>query len=821
MPIWSPAFFGSAAGSSGYVVEDSVWFDGAADYVTRTPSGAGNRRTFTISWWHKAVNVGEKILYFAQIVGTYDFAILRHTTDQLDIYFDGGSSGHLRTTQVFRDTAWMHFCVSVDTTQASASNRVKLFVNGSQVTAFGTETYPSQNYDTGFSSTNQSWWGYSSKQSAYGEGYFAECIAVDGTASSDASEFGEYSDDAIWIPKEYSGSYGTNGFKLNFSNSSSLGADTSGNGNNFTVNSIAASQQVSDSPTNDSDNDIGNYATLSPIDQVQGASTLSNGNLTITGNGNHSSTRSTFQTDGSGKFAWEVTVTSQDTNVVIGLMRSSDQTSGTDVIGNQTNSGWALIKGGDTSSRYNNSDMVADIGASATNGDVYHLELDNSTGDVFAWRKPSGGTFAALNSGNTITAGAGKTALAGTPVLFAQHVYQNTSATNPNVLTYNFGQTTFDQAPSSSYKAANTANLAAPTVTDPSAFYQTAIWTGDGTAIGSGGKTITFGGNSDMVPDLVWVKRRNEARSHQLYNSVWGWGKANYSDLDDATGTISEGVSAVTSDGFTVGNNGGVNESSDTYVAWCLKAGGSGSTNSAGTISTDPTVSVASHGGFSIVKWTNDSGAGTPTIPHGLSTSLPGGGRPEMIITKADSASYYWMVYHKDLSGATHYLRLGPSEAAEATSEYLNDTTPGTATFQTKNNNLAAYDGLAISYCFARVPGLIGIGKYTGNNSADGPNVVVDDGGSGFKPAMIINKAISGTGAWQIRDNARSTYNPANETLEPNTNRTESAVADQPVDFLSNGFKPRTTGTNVNGSGWTYMYIAFAESPFGLNNRAR
>ena len=249
--------------------------------------------------------------------------------------------------------------------------------------------------------------------------------------------------------------------------SAAFGAPENKTNNSFTQVSIAQSQQVPDTCTDDANNNIGNYATLSPIDQVQGASVLSEGNLKITGNGNHSSTRSTLQTDGSGKFAWEVTVTSHDTNVVIGLMKSSDQTSGGDVLGNQTNSGWALIKGGDTSSKFDNGDMVADVGASLVNGDVYHFELDNAAGDVFAWRKPSGGSFSALNSGNTITAGAGKTALAGTPVLFAQHVYQNTGATNPNVLTYNFGQTTFEQTPSSGYKAVNTANLPAPTVKNP------------------------------------------------------------------------------------------------------------------------------------------------------------------------------------------------------------------------------------------------------------------------------------------------------------------------------------------------------------------
>jgi hypothetical protein len=423
--------------------------------------------------------------------------------------------------------------------------------------------------------------------------------------------------------------FGTTGFLIEDGAAFTNGTDSSGNSQNFTKGGTITN--VNDTLTDKASDDFGNYATLSPIDQVQGASVLSEGNLKITGNNNHSSTRSTLQTDGSGKFAWEVTVTSQDTNVVIGLMRSSDQTSGGDVLGNQTNSGWALIKGGDTSSRYNNSDMVVDIGASATNGDVYHLELDNAAGDVFAWRKPSGGSFAALNSGNTITAGAGKTALAGTPVLFAQHVYQNTGASDPNVLTYNFGQTTFEQTPSSNYKAVNTANLPAPTVTKPSDHFKAVTFSGSGSAQ----NVDTLG----LRPDLLIIKSATSTANFNWIDSARGASEIVWSNANAGTSTESTSVTGFRDAGFSVGSDSGsyVNISGQTMVAYGFKAGGAPTAdNSAGQTPTNNSVfrdgvasttafasaniypTRASIGtGISILKYTGN-GSSNQTLATGL-----------------------------------------------------------------------------------------------------------------------------------------------------------------------------------------------------------
>ena len=593
--------------------------------------------------------------------------------------------------------------------------------------------------------------------------------------------------------------FGTTGFLIEGGAAFTNGTDSSGNSQNFTKGGTIT--DVDDTLTDKASDNFGNFATLSPIDQVQGASTLSKGNLTIVGSGsNHSSTRSTLQTDGSGKFAWEVTVTTHDTNTVIGLMKSSDRTSGGDNIGATANSGWALVNdpGGTTNarSRFAGSDMVTDLGFQLTNGDVFHFELDNSTGDVFAWRKPSGGSFATVNSGNTITAGAGKTALAGTPVLFAQHIYQ-AAATNSQ--TYNFGQTTFAQTPSSGYKAVNTANLAAPTVTKPDDFYNTVSFSGTGSAQ-----------NIDTVgfqPDLLIIKSRTSTANFNWIDSVRGAANILWSNAATAQSAESTSVTGFRDAGFSVGSDSGsyVNISGQTMVAFCMKAGGSGSSNSSGDITS--TVSVASHGGFSIVKYDPGSG-GSPgdTVGHGLSRA------PNFIILKVleSVGDQNWSVGSDDI-GWTNNLFLSLTNAKSAGSGPWNNTAPTSSVFSigSDRDNDAAY----IAYCFAKTPGLIACGTYTGNGSSDGPMVVVDDGGSGFRPAWVMCKRTDSTGNWPVNDAVRSPYNPTNLPLFIDQSAADGSGIN--MDFIANGFKIRDSSVTFNASGGTYIYLAFAEHPFG------
>ena len=259
---------------TGYNVDNSLRFNsGSTDSLSRTPSSASNRRTFTISMWFKRSSLTSDNGYSALFTASSgDSGIFLNNDGTLEWY---EASGQLDTSRVFRDvSAWYHVVVAFDTTQGTASNRVKLYINGVQETAFDTESYPSENAEGLINNTGKHAIGVraTSTNMAYG-GYMAEVVLIDGTAL-DPTSFGEFdSDSGIWKPKDVSGlTFGTNGFYLDFESSGSLGADVSGNGNNFTVNNLTATDQTTDTCTN-------NFATLSPLIATAYGSELSNGNL--------------------------------------------------------------------------------------------------------------------------------------------------------------------------------------------------------------------------------------------------------------------------------------------------------------------------------------------------------------------------------------------------------------------------------------------------------------------------------------------------------------------------------------------------------------
>ena len=267
---------------TGFDVANSLRFnDGSSDYLNRTPSSASNRRTFTFSTWIKRASSSANQMLLVQSSNSSNFSFMRFkSTGTLSITSESGASSqyNLIPDMLFRDfSAWYHIVFAVDTTQGTAANRMKLYVNGSQITDFSTETYPNQNTDTMFNSTNPLELGrrtYATDE--FFDGYMAETVFIDGTQNA-VTDFGEFDEDSgIWKPIDVSGlTFGTNGFYLDFENSGSLGADVSGNGNNFTVNNLTAIDQVSDSPTL-------NFCTWNPLN-VNDASgrTFSEGNLTV------------------------------------------------------------------------------------------------------------------------------------------------------------------------------------------------------------------------------------------------------------------------------------------------------------------------------------------------------------------------------------------------------------------------------------------------------------------------------------------------------------------------------------------------------------
>ena len=335
-----------------------------------------------------------------------------------------------------------------------------------------------------------------------------------------------------------------------------------------------------------------------------------------------------------------------------------------------------------------------------------------------------------------------------------------------------------------------------PTIDDPSAHFQATIYSGTGSTA-----SVTNGGNSDLQPDLVWIKCRNVSRDHRLLDSSRGVQKELVSNNTAVEYTEATGLTAFQSDGFQHGGANGYGQTGENYVAWQWKAnGGSRTTFSESGNNPGGGYQANTTAGFAIVDFTGTGSAGT--IAHGL------GAVPEFMIVKnrGENVGHSWAVYHKDV-GNTKFLAL---EAVSVPTTYdgaWNDTTPTSSVFTVKTGATNADGGTRIAYIFTPIQGFSKFGSYEGNGNADGPMVFW-----GFKPAFVLIKRIDGTENWAINDNKRTAYNPRAGYLSPDSTNTETSAAVQ--DFLSNGFKIRQTGSVFNTSGDTYIYAAFAEQPF-------
>ena len=336
----------------------------------------------------------------------------------------------------------------------------------------------------------------------------------------------------------------------------------------------------------------------------------------------------------------------------------------------------------------------------------------------------------------------------------------------------------------------------------PKDYFNTKLWTGTGSE-----NAITGIG---FQPDWVWIKNRDAAENHKLYDAVRGATKNIYSNLSNAEGTDAQSLKSFDSDGFTLGTESALNASGQDIVGWNWLANGQGSSNTDGSINTTYT-SANTTSGFSIVKYTGNGSNGA-TVGHGL------GAVPAMIAVKNLGGTDSWQVYHKN-SNATpedYILQFNTTGGAIDNNTMWNDTAPTSSVFSIGtdngvNQNSANY----IAYCFAEKQGFSKFGSYTGNGNADGSFIY-----TGFRSAMIIFKQSSASGEkWYIYDNKRNPFNITNSVLFPSASDVESpATTGAPIDILSNGFKLRGTDASGNGSGSTYIYMAFAEAPLVSSN---
>ena len=350
--------------------------------------------------------------------------------------------------------------------------------------------------------------------------------------------------------------------------------------------------------------------------------------------------------------------------------------------------------------------------------------------------------------------------------------------------------------------------MAYTTIDNPELYFQCKLWTGD-----DSNKSFTLDGDENMQPDFIWSKVRNyggqDYFTHQLADSVRGTGKTLWSSETDAEqSNYAYGyVSAFNSDGFSVtaGSSSvdAYNGTGRNYVAWNWLAGGSASSNSDGSITSS--VSANTTAGFSIVTYTGTGSGATnnQTVGHGLGVT------PNVVIFKRRDNTGAWLTYHESL-GINNYVYLNTTDASASASGIFSGYTSSVFKFSVNANDQNASGGTHVAYCFAEKQGYSKFGKYTGNGNADGPFVY-----TGFKPAWVLVKKTSEAREWMIWDNKRDSFNVSKAVLHPDNNAAEdSSTSYEMIDILSNGFKLRQSDTDTNQSGGTYIFMAFAESPF-------
>ena len=884
----------SGGGAATYEIDRSLRFNaGDTAYLDKTFSSAGNRQAWTWSAWvkHGNIGTGRQVLF-----GAYGAA---NNTDLLEFGFEyNGLYATINTvltngTYRFRDpTAWFHYLVNYN------GSYMKWYINGEEAHSWA------RTGNLGINGAFSHTIGKSTFSNIrYFDGYLAEVNFIDGQ-TLDGSSFAETdSATGAWIPKQYSGSYGTNGFYLKFVDNSgvtatTLGKDSSGNGNNwtpstnFSVSTGAGNDSLEDTPTN-------NWCTLNPLTKST-TPTPSNGNLEIAFGGTYPANVLGSFGVSSGKWYWEVAFAggSSGNGHACGVATAAWANKNVDPASNSTPNHYI-----DSRQYFYNSGTGTANSTSFAAGDIIGVALDVDNDQVSFYKNGTiVGSAQSLETGET---------------WFPFHKNSSYTALTQ---TANYGQRAFDYTPPTNFKSLNSANLPVPTIKDGTEYFDSRLWTGNGTS-----QTIS---GLSFRPDWAWLRSRNIGYQHSVYDAVRG-ASAGRLATDQTTIQADNGAGnpSFTDDGITVRTVLNDNASGKTFVGWFWNAGANssktftvkvvsdsgnkyrfddfgtsavtldleeestyvfdqshssnsghplrfsttsdgthnsgseyttgvtttgtpgsagakttivvaagaptlyyycsahsgmggqantnstaGASNFAGNIQS--TCRVSAESGFSIVRYTGngtDPGSNTVTVGHGL------GVKPDMIITKKFTAGtdYGWSTWHKDL-GAGYGVWLNQTNARNP-GMWDGDSNHSSTVFSpadTAYNNVSGSE--YINYLFSSVEGYSKVGSYTGNGSADGAFVYL-----GFRPAFVMIKSVTIVANWAIVDSTRNEFNVINNQLYANLYNTEY-VNYTFGDFTSNGFKIRDNSSglqgNYNNSGVTYIYMAFAETPFKYAN---
>tara|TARA_R110000796_G_scaffold47592_1_gene114306 strand:- start:235 stop:2949 length:2715 start_codon:yes stop_codon:yes gene_type:complete len=550
----------SNSGGGGYKLENSLRFRASADaYLSRANGSTATLATSgTISMWVKKCRNGsrEYLMQTGSGTGNSNHFSLFFTNSTADSIKVGQYSvnAYINSTTLYRDSsAWYHLVMAFDSTESTGTDRVKIYVNGELTT-----NTSSAGASSNFAMTNNGQTIYIGRESGYpSDTYMSEVQLIDGQTLA-ATNFGETDDNGTWIPKEYTGSYGNNGFYLKFDDTSSvaaLGTDSSGNGNNFTPTNISLTAGVTydsmtDVPTL-TDEDTSNFATRNPL-AYSPSMTFSNGNLTTNGTlASWYGSASTIFVN-SGKWYWETTITVKGTYIQIGAaeedwLPNSSVGLQSNAYGYYSYNGNAVRDGASTA-----------YGTTYTTGDVIGVALDYDSGAIWfskngTWQNSA--TISEVQAGTTTNA-----AFTGVTARLSPASSQYGTATH----NHNFGQQPFAYTQPTGFLKLNTFNLPDSTIEDGSTNFNPVLYTGNG----SSQSIIGVG----FQPDWTWIKGRSAATAHALYDAVRGVQKDLVSDSTAAETTQTTGLTAFNSNGFTTGVLAKLNTNSATYVAWNWKA---------------------------------------------------------------------------------------------------------------------------------------------------------------------------------------------------------------------------------------------------------
>ena len=746
-----------------YDAVNSARFDGTtSDYLNFTP-GAGNRKLWTFSTWYKRCASTQQDILIAGADSNNKTQITVESSNKInfELVSGGAGVGQRQTTAVLLDpSSWYHIVIVCDSASGTPEDRQQIYINGVRITSFSTNTTTTLNTDTFFNNSQAMYLGRRSYSTAANlNGYLSQTCFIDGAALT-ASSFGE-DKNGVWVPSDPTGlTFGDEGWLLAYASSGALGDDTSGNGNDWTVNGLAAADQMTDKPSGS------NFPTWSPLKFRTPSllAVLSEGNLAaLFDNGSYGEYAfGTMSIPAEGKWYWEIKCTAVGGESNHGIVGANVPEGNPDLARSYRNNG----------KKYANFSTAADYGATWTTNDVIGVAVDMDGGNLYFYKNNAiqdSGTAAYTDLLTAIPAGGW------TPVA---NGYNNASALA------NFGQSAFTYTPPSGYISLNAANLPEPTIgpdsgTTPSKVFAAVLYTGNGTAIGSGGKVIT---SLDFQPDMVWIKNRDAADQWMVFDSVRGVTKYQSLDSQNVEATDTESLTAFNSNGFSLGNNVAVNTNTEDYVAYCFKI---------------------TAGFFDIQGYTGTGSAKTEAHDLGVV--------PQWVTTRVrDLASQNWITYVESLPVAdpeTDFIYFDANAAATDNAAMWNDTAPTSSVFTVgTNNGTNSNTKTYIAYLFADMEGFCKVGYYTGNGNADGMFEAL-----GLSPQFHLIKKTSATGSWYIYDTTRSPHNEVDVQLLADTTAAETTGSEE-IDINSNGVKQRSADTEVNVSSGDYITLSIGTS---------